>query len=113
MEEWRVAGDVPDCTHSHEEVETGHVDAGEKSVDLTVGGFVEVVVVPETTENQRAAMTRNIITNLTSLIGIESQQLIDRLLEIRIFLRAATAEPIASKEFIQLVKGNRTRERLC
>lgn len=48
MEEGRVAGDVSNGAHLHEEVETGHVDAGEETVDLTMGGFVEVVVVPET-----------------------------------------------------------------
>lgn len=48
MEEWCVARYVPDGAHFHEQVETGHVDAGEETVDLAVGGFIEIVVVPET-----------------------------------------------------------------
>jgi len=32
--------------HLHEEMETGHVDAAEEAVDLSVGGFVQVAMIP-------------------------------------------------------------------
>jgi hypothetical protein len=32
--------------HLHEEVEAGHVDAAEEAVDLAVGGFIQIAVVP-------------------------------------------------------------------
>jgi hypothetical protein len=32
--------------HLHEEVKASHVDAAEEAVDLSVGGFVQVAMIP-------------------------------------------------------------------
>lgn len=47
MKERSVIGDVSGYSHAHEQVQTCHVNTGEETVGLTMGGFVQVVVVPE------------------------------------------------------------------
>ena len=46
LEEGRVGGYTAAHTHLHEEVQQRHVHAAEETVDLAVGCFIEVAVVP-------------------------------------------------------------------
>jgi hypothetical protein len=41
-----VVGYEAAVAYLHEEMETGHVDAAEEAVDLSVGGFVQIAMIP-------------------------------------------------------------------
>jgi hypothetical protein len=45
-EQGGVVGYEAAVAHLHEKVETGHVDPAEEAVDLSVGGFVQVAMIP-------------------------------------------------------------------
>jgi len=46
-----IAGYVAAVAHLHEEVEQGHVYAAEEAVYLAMGGFIQVAVVPKSSED--------------------------------------------------------------
>src|SRR6266536_3331761 len=61
-------------------------------------------------EDQRAAMARNVIADFFSAVGIKSQQLVHELLEIRIIRATRTRKPVPPTHFIQLVERNWTSQ---
>ena len=67
-----VGGYVADGTHVHEEGFESHGYAAEKALDLVVGRFVEVAVVPEAAEDEGGAVTGNIVAKLLRFCWIKS-----------------------------------------
>jgi hypothetical protein len=55
-------------------------------------------------------MARNIVTDLGSRVRIETKDLVDKLLEIRIILARRAREPLATKRGVQLIEWYWTRE---
>lgn len=69
-------------------------------------------MIPEAAKDQGAAVAGDVITYLLPGIRVEPQDLVEELLEVRIIPGRLTGEPTASKELVQLIKGNRAREDL-
>lgn len=67
-------------------------------------------MIPETAENEGAAVAGDIVTDFLARIGVEAQKLIDELLEVGIVSSGGTREPTSAEHLIQFIEGYGTCE---